>query len=286
MAKPVRVTITGTADTVSDAPTVNDLIGQLRDLAEVFRGVEKALLPDRGSELVWRITDASKNSPLSLELTPYSPTDAAANVAERATKVERATAEGLIALRRGEARPAYFTDDILPRAKRLYQRVQNGLADTTISFDADVAEAIVIDRPAAEQVERKAEAAKGQASIPYREIGSVEGYITKPELDGYGRAVLRFKARLTGAEVKAYARGEAFHQVEQLRLSDVWNGARVRVYGLINYKGLGQIDVINASGIELLDVEPLPGIDDIVDPTFTGGLSTEEFLRRQRGLDA
>jgi hypothetical protein len=284
MARPVRVTITGTADTVSDAPTVDDLIGQLRDLAEVFRGVERALLPERGNELVWRITDASKNSPLSIELTPYS-RDASAVIADRAAKVERATAEGLVALRRGEARPAYFTDDILPRAKRLYQRVQNGLADTTISFEADVAEAIVIDRPAAEEVERKAEAARGRASIPYREIGSVEGYITKPELDGNGRAVLRFKARLTGGEVKAYASGEAFHQVEQLRLSDVWHGARVRVYGLISYKGLGQIDVINASGIELLDAEPLPGIDDIVDPTFTGGLSTEEFLRQQRGLD-
>jgi hypothetical protein len=284
MAKPVRVTITGTADAVSDAPTVDDLIGQLRDLAEVLRGVERALLPERGNELVWRITDASKNSPLSIELTPYS-ADVNAVIAERATRVERATAEGLVALRRGEARPAYFTDDILPRAKRLYQRVQNGLAETTISFERDVAEAIVIDRPAAEETVRGVEAAKGKASIPYREMGSVEGYITKPELDGHGRAVLRFKARLTGAEVKAYASGEAFHQVEQLRLSDVWHGARVRVYGLINYKGLGQIDVINARGIELLDVDPLPGIDDIIDANFTGGLSTEEFLRLRR-LDA
>jgi hypothetical protein len=285
MAKPVRVTITGTADTVSDAPTVDDLIGQLRDLADVFRGVEKALLPKRGGELVWRITDASRNSPLSLELTPYSH-DADAEIDERAAKVEKATAEGLMALRRGDARPAYFTDDVLPKAQRLYQRVRNGLAETTIRFEPGVAEPIVIDRPAAEQAEHAAEAVKGEASIPYREIGSVEGFITKPELDGFGRAILRFKSRLTGAEVKAYASGEAFHQVEALRLSDVWHGARVRVYGLIQYKGLGQIEVINASGIELLDTESLPGIDDITDPSFTGGLSTEQFLREQRRLNA
>jgi hypothetical protein len=284
MARPVRVTITGTADTVSDAPTVEDLIGQLRDLADVFRGVERALLPRRGGELVWRITDASRNSPLSLELTPYSH-DAGAEVAERAAKVEKATADGLLALWRGEERPAYFTDDILPKARRIYQRVRNGLAGTTIWFEADVADPIIIDRPAAEQEEHAAERAKGEASIPYREIGSVEGYITKPELDGFGRAILRFKSRLAGAEVKAYASGEAFHQVEALRLSDVWHGARVRVYGLIHYKGLGQIEAINASGIELLDTEPLPGISDIIDPSFTGGLSTEEFLKQQR-LDA
>lgn len=284
MAKPVRVTITGTANTVSDAPTVEDLIGQLRDLADVFRGVERALLHKRGNELVWRITDAGKNSPLSLELTPYSQ-DAGADIEERAAKVERATADGLLALRRGDVRPAYFTDEILPKARKLFQRVTNGLAETIIRFEPDVADPIVIDRPAAEEAELGAERAKGEASIPYSEIGSVEGFITKPELDGYGRAILRFRSRLTGAEVKAYASGEAFHQVEQLRLSDVWDGARVRVYGLIHYKGLGQIEVINASGIELLDADPLPSIDDIIDPYFTGGLSTEQFLHQQRGLD-
>jgi hypothetical protein len=284
MAKPVRVTITGTADTVSDAPTVDDLIGQLRDLADVFKGVERALLHKRGNELVWRITDAGKNSPLSLELTPYSQ-DAAADITDRAAKIERATADGLLAIRRGEERPPYFTDDILPKARKLFQRVTNGLAETTIRFEPDVAAPIVIDRPAAAKAELGYERAKGEISIPYREIGSVEGFITKPELDGYGRAILRFKSRLSGAEVKAYASGEAFHQVEQLRLSDVWDGARVRVYGLIHYKGLGQIEVINASGIELLDAAPLPSIDDIIDPHFTNGLSTEQFLRRQRGLD-
>lgn len=285
MAKPVRVTITGKSDTVSDAPTVEDLIGQLRDLADVFKGVEKAMLPGRGGELVWRITDASRNSPLSLELTPYSQ-GGGGDVSQRASQVERAAAEGLVALQRGGPRPAYFTDEVLPKAQRLYQRVRNGLSETTIRFDSDVAQPIVIDRPAAQRAEHAAEAVKGEVSIPYREIGSVEGFITKPELDGFGRAILRFKSRLTGAEIKAYASGEAFHQVEALRLSDVWHGARVRVYGLIHYKGLGQIEVINASGIELLDTEPLPGIDDIVDVDFTGGLGTEEFLRQQRGFDA
>lgn len=285
MAKPVRVTITGKADTVSDAPTVEDLIGQLRDLADVLRGVEKAMVPGRGGELVWRVTDASRNSPLSLELTPYSQ-GGGGDVSARAFQIERATAEGLLALQVGGPRPAFFTDDVFPKAQRLYQRVRNGLSETTIKFEADVAEPIVIDRPAAQRAERAAEAVKGEASIPYREIGSVEGFITKPELDGFGRAILRFKSRLTGAEIKAYASGEAFHQVEALRLSDVWHGARVRVYGLINYKGLGQIDVINATGIELLDTEPLPGINDIVDADFTDGLRTEDFLRRQRGLDA
>lgn len=285
MSKPVRVTITGTSGVATDAPTVEDLIGQIRDLTDVFRGVERAMLPERGTELVWRVTNASMNSPLSLELTPFGK-DQSAAVAQRAWKVEQATARGLAALRAGEARPAYFTDDVLPKARKLYARVLNGLSDTTISFDHDVFEPLVIDREAAREVDAATEKAMGQASIPYREMGSIEGFITKPELDGHGRAILRFKARLGGAEIKAYASGEAFRQVERLRLSDVWHGARVRVYGLIHYRTLGQVESVNAYGMELLDQEGLPSLDDIVDPSFTGGLSSEEFLAKQRDYDA
>lgn len=285
MSKPVRVTITGTDGTVTDAPKVDDLIGQIRDLTDVLRGVERAMMPSRGGELVWRVTDARMNSPLSLELTPFG-VDPTAVVSKRAADVERATAAGLAALRAGEARPAYFTDDVLPKARKLYARVLNGLHDTTIAFDTDVAESLVISPASAREVERAAEKAKGVESVPYRELGSIEGFITKPELDGYGRAILRFRARLGGAEIKAYASGEAFRQVETLRLSDVWDGARVRVYGLINYKGLGNVDCINAYGIELLDADGLPGPDDVVDPSFTGGLSSEAFLDKRRGYDA
>jgi hypothetical protein len=62
----------------------------------------------------------------------------------------------------------------------------------------------------------------------------------------------------------------------------VWHGVRVRVYGTISYKSLGVIDGLAATGIEVLDRVQLPGIDDIVDPTFAGGLSAEEFLAEQR----
>ena len=59
----------------------------------------------------------------------------------------------------------------------------------------------------------------------------------------------------------------------------------MRVYGTIHYRGLGQIEHMNATGIELMDVEVLPGMDDIVDTTFTLGLSTEDFLNELRRDD-
>lgn len=283
MAKPVRVTITGPTDPRVDAPSVDDLIGQVRDFIGVLRDVERAAEASGTNELVWRVTDAAMNSPISFEFTPTGAGPAAA-VAARAERVERITVDGLKALRRGEPRPQYFTDDAIAKARKLHARVLNGLSDTVIAVE-DEPEPVVIDRPAARDFERTMERARALASIPYREFGSVEGFVTKPELDGFQRAILRFKARLGGAEIKAYASGNAFRQVEALTLHDVWEGVRVRVYGNISYKSLGQIEHINATGIEVLDALDLPGIDDIVDPGFTGGLSTEAFLRELRRDD-
>lgn len=284
MTDPIRVTISGPEDGGADAPTVEDFLGQVRDFLELLRGVEKAVEADGRSDLVWRVTDASMNSPISVELTPYG-VGPAAVVAARINLVEQYALDGLRALQRGDSRPAYFTDEVMQKARRINSRILRGLTNTTIEPPGGAAAAIVIDRPAARAFERAMEVAAHVGGAPYRELGSVEGFVTKPELDGFGRAILRFRARLDGSEVKAFASGLAFRQIEDLTLSEVWHGVRVRVYGLISYRSLGQIDTINASSIEILDTEALPGIDDIVDPNFTGGLTSEEYLREQRADD-
>lgn len=281
MATPVRLTIKGAGEAGENAPTVDDLLGQVSDFVEILKGVEKALADDQGSQIIWRVTDAERQNPITFELTPTA-LNPAIFIGDRAIQIERIASAGLVALRNGDTRPAYFTDDTLVRAKRMHARVQNGLADTVIDAPDVGAESVVIDAAVAGTVERAFEDLKAAAPIPYRELGSVEGFVSKAELDGHGRAVLRFWARTNGAEVKAIATGEAFKQLEELRLSDVWHGVRVRVYGTISYKSLGVIDGLTATGIEVLDRGTLPGIDDIVDPTFTGGLSAEEFLAEQR----
>lgn len=283
MVEPIRLTISGPDNDRIDAPTVDDFLGQVRDFVDLLRGVEKAVEADGRSELVWRVTDAAMNSPISVELTPYG-SGPSALVAARINHVEQYALDGLRELQTGNVRPPYFTDEVVAKAKRIHSRVLNGLTKTTIGVGSEV-KPIVIDRTAARTLERASEKAAHAGGTPYRELGSVEGFVTKPELDGHDRAILRFRARLDGSEVKAYASGEAFRQIEDLTLSEVWHGVRVRVHGLINYRSLGQIETIHATSIELLDTENLPTIDDIIDPFFTGGLSTEEFLREQRADD-
>jgi hypothetical protein len=281
MTKPVRLTIKGSGEVGENAPTVDDLLGQVADFVEILKGVEKALGDDQGNQIVWRVTDAERQNPISFELTP-TPTNPAIFIGDRAANVEKFARAGLVALSKGNTRPAYFNDDMLAKAKRIHARVRNGLSDTVIETPDTEREPMVIDATVAANVERAFEAQKAAAPIPYREIGSVEGFVSKAELDGMGRAVLRFWARTNGAEIKAIATGEAFKQLEEMRLSDVWHGVRVRVYGTITYKSLGVIEGLSATGIEIMDRTRLPGIDDIIDPGFTDGLSAEEFLAEQR----
>lgn len=283
MPKAITVTIIGPADHGVDAPTVDDLLGQVRDFVGVLREVEQAVEADGANKLVWRVTDASMNSPIRFELTPYGSGPAAA-LAARAVLVEETTIAGLRSLRKGNPRPPYFTAEAVARARRLHSRALDGLSGTIVSVEDD-AYAVVIDPAAARDFEKTMVRAQALASVPYTEMGSIEGYVTKPELDGHHRAILRFKARLGGAEIKAYARDNAFRQVEALTLSQVWHGVRVRVYGKISYKSLGEVEQINATGIEILDKIDLPGIDDIIDRNFTGGLSTHDFIRELRRDD-
>jgi hypothetical protein len=282
VAKPIRISIKGSDDTGTDAPTVDDFLGQVRDFLSVLQGVEKAVSEDGENELVWRVTNAQMNSPIWVEVTPFAKNPAIYADA-RVDQVERAVMEGLRAIRSGEQQPNYFNDEVMKKARTIHARVTNGLADTVFAFDTSItAEPVIIDRVSARKVEAAHQAAMLEAPQPYRELGSIEGFVSKAELDGFGRAILRFRSRLSGAEIKATATGRAFQQLEFLRLSDVWQGVRVRVYGTINYRRLGEIEGLTATGIEVLDDASLPSFADIVDETFTGGLRSEDYLAELR----
>ena len=253
MAKPIRISIKGSENAGTDAPTVDDFLGQVRDFLDVLKGVERAVSDDGENEIVWRVTNARMNSPIWVELTPFAK-NPAIYVEARAEQVERVAMEGIVAIKNGDQRPRYFTDDVMVKARKIHSRVTNGLSDTTFGFDHSIADKpIVIDRAVALKVDAAYQVALTESPIPYKEIGSIEGFVSNAELDGFGRAVLRFRSRLDGSEIKAIATGRAFQELETLRLSDVWQGVRVRVYGMISYRSLGVIDGLNASGIEVLD---------------------------------
>jgi hypothetical protein len=279
MARAIKVSIRASGE--SDSPTVEDLLAQLRDYFEMLEGVEEAVAEDGRRAIEWRIVSATTNSPLAFEAVAF-PVDFAVNVDRRAEIVVRHAALGMQVLRTSGERPPYFTDEVLKRTEKMFARLTNGLSEMKIDFGPDLP-AIDLTPGIARTAATNTRLALTPPQKPYDELGSLEGFAKRIERDGYGRHVLVVKHRLTGEDVKCLASGEAIEELEAHKISDVWRGRRVQVYGKMHFKGLGVLSQVEATQVKFLrDRTELPDYQDILDTDFTGGLRTEEYLARVR----
>jgi hypothetical protein len=280
MGRIIKIRIEGRGDG-TDAPVAEDLLDQIRDYLEILRGVEEAIAEDGENQIVWRIVNATRSSPFQFELEAYA-RHYGTDVTRRVTAVASRTAEGLAVLQARPERPQYFTDDVLKRAERIYERVTNGLSLSDVDFGADIGE-VRTTAAVARSAAKNAELALKPIDKPYNELGSVEGIARGVDVDGHGRRLLNMRHRLTGENVKCILRGRALEVVERHMVKDVFQGLRVIVYGTIRYRSLGNIFQIEAADIVFATGrDGLPGIDDILDESFTGGLRSEEYLERLR----
>jgi hypothetical protein len=279
MARTIKLKIS--ARGVTDSPTVADLLGQLKDYFDLLEDVEEAISEDGRHAIDWRITGASKQSPLTLEATPF-PKEFGVDIERRSEFVTRHTAFGLAELFERGKRPAYFNDRVLRRAEKIFERVTNGLDETIIDHGHGLP---VLDLTPS--VARRAIANTRNVltptSSPYRELGSIEGNVQRVERDGHGRRIVYVRYRLTGDIVKCLVSGEAEREIENHQIKDVWRYRRVQIYGTLYYRGIGELKEIEAIRVRFLrDRDELPSANDILDPDFTDGMSTEEYLARLR----
>jgi hypothetical protein len=95
MSDPIRLTIRA-QNAETDAPTVEDLLAQIGDWNSILRGVQEAIAEDGATEIEWRVTGASKNSPLAFELTAF-PHRHGMNIERRTKQVKQEISMGLSA---------------------------------------------------------------------------------------------------------------------------------------------------------------------------------------------
>ncbi len=267
-----------------NSPTVEDLLDQVRDYFEILKGVEQAVATDGTNAIEWRIVSATTNSPIVFEAKGFA-RDFGINIDHRVEVVARQTALGLRQLETTGERPSYFTDKVLVRAEKMFERVTNGLDKTIVDYGGDLPTldiTPIIARKAAANIQ----AVLKPENKPYEELGSVEGYVDSIERDGWGKPIVRVRVRLTGEVVKCLVSGEALKLFEDHQIRDVWRGRRVRLYGKLKFKGFGLLNQVEAFDVHFLrDRKDLPDIEDIFDENFTGGLRTEDYLTRIRNGD-
>lgn len=280
LAQPIKITIKGKTSVGIDAPTVEDLLSQIQDFIAVLRGVEEAVADGEGEEIDWRITDASRNSPLTFEVTPF-PKQHAMNIDNRAKEVVLAASSGINSLMRNAERPLYFSDVLISKVAKMFDRVSNGLSETRIDVSAyDGVQEISVTEAGAPDVLKRIQKFKSPEPISYREIGSIEGFVAKIELDGFRRPILWLRHRLDNQLVKCVSNKNGLARIGHYEVAEVLKGLRVQVFGLINYKDLEKISSIDVDGLHVFPRDDeLPDIADIVTPGFTGGLEATEFLR-------
>lgn len=280
MARKIKLSIR--ARGVTDSPTVEDLLNQVRDYFAILEAVEEAVAEDGRRAMDWRIIGASKESPLTFEAAPF-PKDFGVNIDQRAEIVTRQTALGLSTLCAGGGeRPSYFTDAVLQRAEKLFERVTNGLDETAIDYGEGLPRLEITPANARSAASHTRQVITPKAK-PYKELGSIEGYAQSIDRDGFGRRLLHVRYRLTGETIKCVVSGEAERELENHQIKDVWRYRRVQVYGMLHYRGIGDLREIEAIRVRFLrDRNELPTVEDILDPNFTGGLRSEDYLARLR----
>jgi D-Tyr-tRNAtyr deacylase len=280
MNKVIKLSISGSG-IETDAPSVEDLLDQVKDYLEILKSVEQTVTEDGDSAIDWRVVNASKNSPLSIEFAAFSRKHAV-NIDERATKVVQQTAFGLSMLQNKSERPSYFNDKTVARAEKLFQRVTNGLSTTQIDHGPGLPR-IEVNRGNARAAVAHAAAVLKPPAKPYKELGSVEGFALGVGRDGWGHKLLFVRHRLTGEEFRCRINGEALTQVQSKQIGDVWRACRVQVFGMIHYKSPGHITQVDAVSVRFLrERSELPSIDDVQDENFTGGMRSEDYLAKVR----
>ena len=283
MTKPIKITVRGTNNRGNDAPTVQDLLSQIQDFVSVLHGVEDAVSDDGKSEIVWRITNATKNSPITFEITPY-PKNHAMNIDRRAEKVIGFAAEGLRAITTSNERPMYFSDQVIGKAEKIYNRVTNGLAETLVDFsEYENAPELLVTKHTAKAGAENIAGIRKPPPIAHRELGSLEGHIAKVEIDGLHRPIVWLRSRLDGQMVKCVSGEGGLDRIGHYEVMEVLRGLRVRVHGLMNYKDLEQIANIEVDGVHVFEPDDeLPDMRAIVSPDFTAGIEASAYLKALR----
>ncbi len=284
MAQPIRITVGATDTFGEDAPTVEDLLSQIQDLVSILHSIDEAVAGQGNRKLVWRVTNAIKESPITFELTPF-PKELGVNIDTRAQEVVGATANGLAQLSEHGERPPYFADGVLGKAQELNKRVINGLSVTTIDFsEYKDAPQIAITRDIATRALEHILESKTPAPTRHRELGSIEGVITRVELDQQKKPLVWIRSRLHDqSPIKCIPEEHGLDRIGHLEVAEVLEGLRVLVLGLIHYRDVDRVDKIEVESVRVFEPDhELPNIDSIVSPNFTAGVESSEYLRTLR----
>ena len=255
-----------------------DAMQQVRDYFD--------LLTDQGQDhIVWRLTSATTQSPLTVEAEPYDQRTKAGGYGAIAPHVAKVR-EGLERLEAGEDLGPDFPDEKREVAISLLERNLNGIGRTKIFFGHG-GQQVQLDQQIARRALTAIEGGEDAlheylyGTFARREAGSIEGQILDVGTDSEEPAV-HIVEHLSGRRISCRINKEIRHDIERrLTAAHVWDKHRIRIRGVLNYDADGRL--IRLYDGRIAFIEPVDvSVDDLHDPEFTEGLEPSEYLERLR----
>lgn len=277
---PERVTITIRSELGEDGPlTVNDALRQVLDFFDLLSEAQG----ENAETVSWRLVSVTKNSPLEAIAEPFSDVPGI-DVTTIARNAKRATFSALDEITSGGDVPSWMSQRAREKMRSILTRNTHGVGRTDIKID-DVSPVVML-------VQKKAnvglvslrraedELSANEPDLSRSEIGSVDGFVA--EATTYRRQpALNIRERRTGAQVLCVLSEKVAERAGAHSWREVWDGARVLVYGRIQFNRKGVAASIRADDIIEIAPKELSYATDVADSNFTGGLEPVEYLAQE-----
>lgn len=259
--------------------SVQDAMQQVLDFFDL-------LLPDeQGSGLVWNLSLATTNSPLTVVGVATS-FDPAVDISMIARTQRQAVAEQLHAFISGARQTRKLSVKRRNAYRRLFKRNTNGIGRTEATLD--VFESPIFITPtiaeagiAAISADEREFDALLMDNRGREEFGSIEGCLLDVGTE-YNQPAILIRERRTNDEIWCRVDPELKHNISnKTTFEDVWDRKRVIVRGRIRYNESGCITRVWAVSVTPVAHRNMT-LHDIKDTNFTGSLSITEYLDKLR----
>jgi hypothetical protein len=263
-----------------DILTVQDAMRQVLDFFDLLTPEDQ-----EGAGLVWNLSVASTNSPLTVigEAASLNP---AIDVSVIARAQRQAVAEQLRSYTSGRRPARALSRKRREIYKRIFVRNTNGIGETDAILGSTVSPIQITPSIAAVGISTlsRDEREFDEFVLENRgreEIGSIEGHLLDVGTE-YNQPSILIRERKSGAEIWCRVDATVKHEIsEASSFEDVWDRKRVIVRGRISYNSDGDIVRVRATSVETVDARRMT-FHDIKDNNFTDGLSINEYIDRLR----
>jgi len=282
LGKRIKFKITP-SESVANLLTVEEAMQQILDYVSILKGADDSL-DDKENRIVWKLVEATTNSPFTLTVEAYA-TDANVSVDARANEVTQIFRRGMESvITKGEI-PAWLEKKTLMGTplQNVLKRNMNGIGRTDIELGDNIRPIMISHRTADTGIKNIALSELKEETQDFTHVayGTIEGQIRNVNTY-YNKPSFTIQDRLTNQEARCVVQSDLAVKIgPEHTLEEVWGNQRVIVEGNISYNRDGDIVNIDAVDVRIVHAESIRA-ESFLDPNYTGGKAVSAYLEDLR----